>query len=267
VTALASALTRRRERLWPLLVVSLALHASVVALAVLHQPAPVIDLEQKPIVAKLVRLGERRPPGLLPRKEADAPAAPAPGPPVAVAPPAAAAPPQPSPPAKVAVAAPATKTPPKPRPTQPAASGTPQSSSAGSRPDPLAAALARVRREQVLGVGAPSPYGDPAGDPEGDSSEGSAGDHYLALAVRAIHSQYRLPTTISERDRVHLRATVVLFVEPDGTVSRHLFEKRSGNAAFDDALERAIRSVRLPPPPTELRETYRRVGLGVNFHM
>ena len=40
---------------------------------------------------------------------------------------------------------------------------------------------------------------------------------------------------------------------------------RSGNPVFDDALERAVRDTRLPPPPREPREPYRDLGLGVNF--
>jgi colicin import membrane protein/protein TonB len=66
---------------------------------------------------------------------------------------------------------------------------------------------------------------------------------------------------------MHLKATVVLTIEPDGRVSGFRFERRSGNGAFDDALERAIRQTRLPPPPAELRERYRTVGLGVHFRV
>jgi colicin import membrane protein/protein TonB len=64
-----------------------------------------------------------------------------------------------------------------------------------------------------------------------------------------------------------LKATVVLSIEPDGRVSGFRFEQRSGNGSFDEALERAIRQTRLPPPPADMRERYRSVGLGVHFHM
>ena len=51
-----------------------------------------------------------------------------------------------------------------------------------------------------------------------------------------------------------------------GRVLGHTFERRSGNATYDAALERAIAAARLPPPPPELRERFRSTGLGVNFH-
>ncbi len=240
----AVGLLGRHERLWPTVLVSLAAHAAVVTLAVAFRPAPIIDLEQKPIVARLVRLGEKRPESFLPRKEeapppsAEAPV-PVPGPPSAA----------PSPEAAKAAQ--------KPVPTRPG--GGPN-----ARSDALANALNRIRRDKTLGQPV---YGDPGGDPEGDSSEGSEGDRYLALVTRALQANYRLPSTLSEKERMFLKATVVLFIEPDGKVSRFRFEKRSGSVAFDDALDRAIRQTRLPPPPTELRERYRSVGLGVLFQM
>jgi colicin import membrane protein/protein TonB len=110
-------------------------------------------------------------------------------------------------------------------------------------------------------------WGDPDGDKEGDASEAAEGDRYLALAVRALQANYRVPATISERERLHLKATVILFIEPNGNVRDFKFETRSGNDAFDAALERAIRATRFPLPPDAMKDMYRRVGLGVNFHI
>jgi colicin import membrane protein/protein TonB len=110
-------------------------------------------------------------------------------------------------------------------------------------------------------------WGDPTGDPEGDASEAGEGDRYLALAVRALQANYHLPATSAERDRLHLKATVVLIIETNGAIRDFKFETRSGNDAFDAALERAIRATRLPPPPAAMKDPYRRVGLGVNFHL
>ncbi len=229
----AIGLLGQHERLWPTVVVSLALHAAVIALAVLYRPAPIIDLEQKPIVARLVRLGEKRPESFLPRKE-EAP-----------------------PPPAVAAAVPVPGLPQAATPKQAAPGPTP-------RPDALANALNRIRREKALSEPV---YGDPSGDPEGTTDQASEGDRYLALVTRALQGNYRLPSTLSEKDRMYLKATVVLVILPDGRISSYRFEKRSGNDAFDDALDRAVRQTRLPPPPPELRERYRTVGLGVHFHM
>ncbi len=226
------------DRIWPAVLVSLAVHAGLVVVAVVRRP-PAIDLDQKPIVAKLVRLGEKRPEEWLPRKEAPPPPAPE-------------APPAPAPSPAVVTA--------KPAPTVTKQTPPPAVKPAGG--SPLASVMSKMQKEVAR-----ERWGDPNGDPAGDSSEGSEGDRYLALVHGALQSAYRLPSTISERERMFLKATVVLYVEPDGKVTNWRFESRSGNDAYDGALERAIRQVRLPPPPAELRERFRRGGVGVNFHL
>ncbi len=246
-----SPLLSRRERLWPLVLVSLAVHAALMAFAVVHRPPPLVDLQQKPIEARLVRLGEKRPESWLPRKELASPEpAPAPTPPPQAVP-APVAKPQPAPVA-VPVLKPKPAVAPRPKPA-PRASG---------RGDVLSSVLSRVRRDKALDE---KVYGDPGGDPSGDASEGAPGDRYLALVERALRDSYVLPATISERDRMHLKATVVLYLDADGSVLRYTFESRSGNPAFDAALERAIRAARLPPPPADLRGRYRNEGLGVLY--
>lgn len=244
-----SPLMAPRERIWPLVIVSLVAHAAVIAAAVVHRPAPPIDLQQKPIVARLVRLGEKRPEQWLPRKEA--------------APPPAAATPEPVPiqaaqPSKPqAAAAPVAKAPPAP-PKPAAATRGPAKS---GRPDVLASVMSRMEKEKAR----EPVYGDPSGVAGGDAEQAGAGDQYLALVERALRESYTLPSTLSERDRLYLKATVVLYVDADGTVLRYAFETRSGNPSFDSALERAIRAARLPPPPPELRKQYRTEGLGVMY--
>jgi colicin import membrane protein/protein TonB len=110
-------------------------------------------------------------------------------------------------------------------------------------------------------------WGDPNGDPAGDSDEASEGDRYLALVIRSLQANYRVPATISDRDRLYLKGTVVLYIEPDGRITRWHLDKPSGNAAFDDALDRTVRQTRLPPPPDPLREAYRQTGLQVIFQI
>jgi colicin import membrane protein/protein TonB len=243
-----SPLLARRDRLWPVVSLSVAVHAALIALATLLNSAPIVNLEQKPIVAKLVRLGEKRPQELLPRIEAGPPPAAAPeAPPVPAAKPEPA--PKPAPVPKAQPAAPAPKIQPAQRPA------------ASSGGDVLSSVLSRVRRERALSE---PTYGDPQGDPLGDDSE-AAGDQYLALVERSLRESYVLPSTISDRDRLHLKATVVLYLDSDGRVLRYAFESRSGDSAFDAALERAVHAARIPPPPTELRQRYRNEGLGVLY--
>jgi colicin import membrane protein/protein TonB len=230
VTAAALGALGRRDRIWPAALASAAVHAALLLAAALARPPAIIDLEQKPIVAKLVRLGEVRPKEWLPRKEAPPPptapsTAPVPGAP--------------------------------PRPHDARAPGP-------ERPDRLASVMDRLRREKALGE--PPRFGSPSGSPLGESSE-EEGDPYLALVQQALHSSYRLPATMSEAERQRLQAVVILYIEPDGRISRWRFEKKSGHQGFDDALERALRQTRLPPPPLEMRQRYREGGLGVLFHM
>lgn len=236
----------RHDRMWPAVLLSVVAHLLVVTWALARRPPPPIDLEQKPIIAKLVRLGEKKPEEWLPRKDA----APTPPPPAAA--PVAVAAAAPVPP-RPAAPAPAAKPPPKP--AAPSAEGKPGGTS-------LASILSRVERQVEQ-----SRYGAPDGDPSGDSETGSEGDRYLALVVRELKASYRVPATISERERLYLKGTIVLFIEPDGRLARWRFEARSGNGAFDDALERTLRQTRLPPPPTALRELYRSTGLQVIFQI
>jgi colicin import membrane protein/protein TonB len=238
----------RPDRLWPLVLVSVALHAVFVGAGALARPGPLVSLEQKPIVAKLVRLGEKRPEQWLPRKDA--------------------APPPPAAAAAVPVPAPATPEAVAPRPAAtpsakaPPATPHPPAAASARASDTLSRTMSRLGKEQKAER---ESWGDPSGSPDGVSVDGTEGDRYLGLVTQALQSSYRLPATISEQERRHLQAIVVITIEPDGRVSSFRFERKSGNAAFDQALERAVRESRLPPPPQELRQRYRTVGLGVNF--
>ncbi|HVI75644.1 MAG TPA: energy transducer TonB [Anaeromyxobacteraceae bacterium] len=246
-----SPLLVRRERLLPLLLVSAAVHAALIAAAALYRPAPQVDLAQKPVMVRLARLGEKRPAQWLPRKDeaAPSPAATAPQP----APPAATPPKPPPAVASVPVTRPTRPAPaPSARATGPAAPG---------RSDVLASVMDRVRRDQARQE---KVYGDPNGDARGDA-ESSEGDPYLGLVERALRDSYVLPSTLSESDRVRLQATIVLYLDADGRVLRYEFERRSGNDAFDAALERAVRAARIPPPPSDRRRQYREKGLGVLY--
>ena len=245
----------RRDRFWPAVAASIAVHAVAIAVAVKASSLPRVELDQVPLKARLVRLGEKKPEQFLPQKEAPPPPEPAPvtPPPPAVEP----VPPPPSPP-PAPTAAPVPAVAPAPK----AASRSPATKSAGAAATTagVAAALAKmeqeVRRER---------WGDPNGDVQGDSEEASEGERYQALLQRALHANYQLPTTIPERERLYLKAVVILWIDADGSISRWKVEKPSGNPAFDDALERAIRKTHAPPPPDSQRGAYRDRGIQVTF--
>jgi colicin import membrane protein len=243
VTGAGSSALSRPDRLWPAVVASLVAHGVLFSVAMAVRPAPTLDPRQRPITARLIRLGEVRPKELLPRKEEPLPQAaqaPAPAPPTA--PPA-------IPAAKAAPAA-------KPAPARPARAGptVQPGQPAGSR---LSSVVSQLQREIQAG--------QPEGDPLGETGE-SEGDQYLAAVRQALRQNYRLPATISERERLFLQATVVLSVARDGKILSHEFTRRSGNPIFDEALERAIQQTRLPPPPAAAAAIYLK-GFEVDFRI
>jgi colicin import membrane protein len=239
----------RRDRSWPEIAVSVAVHAGLIAWALTAASRPDLELQQKPIVAKLVRLGEKRPQELLPRKSAPPqPVEAAPAPP---APAVAAAPPSPVP---VPRSMPTTKPAPA-APAKPAPPPTPSRGSGASVASILAGARQQASQER---------WGAPDGDPMGDADEGAEGDRYIAAVVAAIKQYYRVPALLSDRERLSLEAKVALFIEPDGRL-RWNVESTSGNGIFDDALHRTLEQTRrVPPPPEGSRERYRR-GIVVVF--
>ncbi len=237
-----SLLTGRDPRLLRAVTISALAHVVVLGLAFyLGSMAPSGPIIQtKPIVAHLVRLGTPRDPKLLPRKYR-----------------------QPPPP-KPQVALPV-KTPPshKPPPKPKVKPKTPKRSV-----DPLAAAISKVADQWDEKAKPEKPPGAADGNPNGDAVTASEGDKYLALVEQQLHSNYKVPSTISDRQRLYLNATVVIYVAPDGHITRTVIEKSSGNAQFDDALRRAIAASNpLPPPPNGWRDKFMTEGLGVKFRL
>ncbi|MDF1565425.1 MAG: energy transducer TonB [Deltaproteobacteria bacterium] len=223
---------------------SLVVHAGLLVIAMVascvNAQAP-IRTNTKPIVAKLVRLGEKRDANLLPRIDK--------------------APPPPKPAAAVLPPKPDAPVIPKKKVPEAVKEDTPDRSEAD-----LAAAISRIAEQYDPNATAEAPAGDPEGDPGGNASDAGEGDRYLALVQRAVRSHYRIPSIISDRERLFLNATVVIFVSPDGRILRREIETPSGNEHFDSALLSAIDAASpLPPPPEGWRETFQKEGLGLRF--
>jgi outer membrane biosynthesis protein TonB len=202
---------------------------------------------QKPIIAHLVALGKPRDQRLLPRKQAPLPAAAA-GPKIA---PSSIAPTPPSTPSKTAKTAPA----PTPSKKQP------------SRQELMDRALARAAGRATPSNEKPDPEreGSEKGSPEGTATTAEEGDAYFTAVHDAILENYVVPSVISERERLYLTATVLAYIGAQGQIIRHEFQKKSGNAVFDQALELAIQRTKLPPPPAEIAKDLRDSGVLLNF--
>lgn len=214
---------------------------------------------EKPVVAKLVRLGEPREKHLLPRIPKAPPTPPAsrdapevrPGKelnaPVREEAP---RPPEPQPEPKP-TQAPSTPT---AAPKAPAQAAAPKDSKPkSSELDDILKRFAAADRE---GKAEPLP-GMPDGDPMGDAEQAAEGERYLALVQRRLRDHYLLPSTIPESERIRLSAIVRIHIEKSGRIARYDIEKSSGNPQFDAALEAAVtKASPLPPPPEHLLRTF-----------
>ena len=217
--------------LGPGLLLAIALHAAVVAAAfflprLLDRPHAL----RKPVIAHLVALGKPRDPQLLPRKESEPPAA-------------ASAPAKPAAPSK-------------------AASGPPRQL---SRQEMMERALAGAARRTQDEKPDPERAGQETGSPSGTAASAEEGEKYFGEVEDRIHANYVVPSVISERERLYLSATVVIYIGRDGSIVKHVMTKPSGNSFIDQALVLAIQRTRLPAPPSELARLVRDEGLEINF--
>jgi len=114
------------------------------------------------------------------------------------------------------------------------------------------------------------PVGSPSGgSPWGSSSGGSSvlesrlSDYYSAIWAK-IKKEWTLPGDLP-KGKVDLETVIVITLERDGKVQKSSFEKRSGNAHYDQSAMRAIKKAEpLPPIPKEFSdETFE---IGIRFH-
>jgi TonB family protein len=246
-----SLLVRRPSGMSGFVVLSVALHLVVLALAVvygtLHRPPP-IDLNQKPIKATLVRQGKPRDQKLLPRKEE-------------------------LPPPPKQVKAPAAQPAPTPAPTTPATVAVPVP---GAKPAPPktrqdGAKDGDDRRRQLFGafdkaaVKADELEGAEDGDPLGDSAV-QEGERYYGALVAQVRRYYDVAQTIPERERMYLKASVVVRIGRAGELLKIGLSRPSGNDLFDSAVLAAARKAApFSPPPAHLRAALDKEGVLLEF--
>jgi TonB family protein len=227
------------------LAAALVFHVVVIGAAVylpqlFDKPQPL----RKPVIARLVALGKPPDPRNLPHR-------PAPLPPAAA--------PTPSRPATPS--SPAVKTAPtrKPSPAPPRAP---------SRAELMRQALAGAATRASTDDEKPDPdrEGSPTGSPEGTATTAEEGDKYFTEVHDAIQENYVVPSVISERERMYLNATVIVYVAEDGSILKNVITRPSGNSFFDQALVLAIQKTgKLPAPPRDLQRIARNDGLELNF--
>jgi TonB family protein len=112
--------------------------------------------------------------------------------------------------------------------------------------------------------------GFPGGSPWGSSSmQGSSlwqsklNDYYSMIWAK-IEKEWTLPENLP-KGKTDLETIIVIIIERDGKVQKSWFEKRSGNALYDQMAMRAIKKAgRLPPIPKEFSDNT--FEIGIRFH-
>ncbi len=220
--------------------VSVILHSIALGGALYAQHStPRIDVQRASIPVELVTLGKKRDPKLLPRIVEE---------PKAEAPEEA-----------VPIETKADKT--VPVETKKKEKKPKQLSDAAKRllegkPDKLDRALKNIEERE----------GDPEGDIHGTTTDPTkAAQGYMKAIISTLKENYRLPETIPASQRGFLRASVVLFIERDGSIARYEFTQRHPNELFMAALDSLLKSIKLPPPPAAQASQLRDTGIEVVF--
>lgn len=242
----------KRAQSGPSLLLAVALHLALVLAAVVIPKLTGSEPSlRKPVIARLVALGKPREKGMLPRKER-----PPPPPTASKGPVVPASDPLP----------PASSRPGKTMPVKRA----PRQKRQPTRQELMQRALARVSGAVDSEPRDPKEKpeqreGQATGSPEGTAATAEAGEKYFTEVHDAILANYVVPSVISERERLYLKATLVAFIGPDGSLLKHQIKTPSGNALFDGALELALQKTKLPAPPAELSRSLRDDGVELNF--
>ncbi len=207
----------------------------------LSQQKPPIDLDHAIVKAHLVKLGKPRDEKMLPRLPTSAP------PPKVDK----QAPPQPEQPE---LAKPDEKQPEK-KPS--AAEVLSKFESENSRPD--------VQDLINKRLGEPTDEGQADGDKLGQELTGSLKASYVQRLMAQIAANQQISATISDEDRVRLKAVLNLQIDDEGNVTKAWVNPSSGNDVYDnDVLAAVNRAAPLPAPPVQLRELF---SGGVAFNM
>lgn len=106
--------------------------------------------------------------------------------------------------------------------------------------------------------------GVPWGSPQGSSGWSSKLDDYYNVIWAKIKKEWTLPEDLP-KGKANIETTIVVVIERNGKIQNSWFEKRSGNALYDQMAMRAIRKAEpLPPIPKEFDdETFE---IGIRFH-
>jgi colicin import membrane protein len=113
------------------------------------------------------------------------------------------------------------------------------------------------------GSGTGSGTGTGVGSGGGSVLEAKLSEYYNAIWTK-IKEEWTLPETLPQR-KAELEAIIVVVIERDGKIQKSWFEKKSGNALYDQMAMRAIKKAEpLPPIPEEFSD--RTLEIGIRFY-
>jgi len=92
----------------------------------------------------------------------------------------------------------------------------------------------------------------------------SALNDYYDMIWAKIKKEWTLPENL-RKGRTDLEATIVIVIEKEGKIQKYWFEKKSGNALFDQRAMWAIKKAEpFPPIPKEFSDDT--LEMGFRFH-
>jgi TonB family protein len=119
----------------------------------------------------------------------------------------------------------------------------------------------RVEDRPIAPSPAPSSAPSPTTPLISPSALESKLNEYYSMLWAKIKEAWTIPENLL-KERVDLEAIVVIIIERDGKIKKSWFEKKSGNALYDQMAMRAIKKAEpLPPIPKELSENTLEIGI------
>lgn len=227
--------------LWGFCALSLGIHLGLAAgwLFFPSAPKPALDLDQAIVKTRLVKLGKPRDEKLLPRIAAS----------------------QPPPDSKKTAPPTDAPTPEKQDPNskkQPSAADILNQFNKDNAKPPDVNDIIRDR------IGEPDDEGQKDGDRDGVALTGEITDAYFARVSAAVQRNHQISTTITDEERVRLKAVIALKVDAEGNVIDARIQQSSGNDVYDNgALAAAKRASPVPAPPPQVRPLAER-GFALN---
>jgi len=106
-----------------------------------------------------------------------------------------------------------------------------------------------------------SPEGSPWGSPFGGSALQSKLDEYYTTIWEKIKKEWALPGDLT-KGKASLETIIIIVIDRDGKIQKSWFEKKSGNALYDQSTMRAIKKADpLPPIPKEFSDNTFEIGI------